>query len=247
MLRRLDTAAYDGPSQLPEWSRLTIVCHLRYGATALLRMTSDTLAGRETSYYPGGRATRRPATLAPAPGERPEDVLDEWERAAGQLDDEWSSLGHGEWSMTIRELADNRDLGEVPLARLPLARLTEIDVHGVDLDIGFPDWSELLVDVALPTRLVWLSARRTNHREFDRSLRGSWLLVAEDFRWTVSVEGDHVSSAPADSIGAPPRATISGSRRDLLALLLGRPRLRPLSIEGDIEFGAAFGRAFPGP
>jgi uncharacterized protein (TIGR03083 family) len=247
MLRRLDADAYDGPSRLPGWSRLTIVCHLRYGATALLRMTSDTLAGRETSYYPERRATQRPTTLAPAPGERPENVLDDWERAAGRLDDLWSSLGPQQWAATITEPADNLDLGEVPLGRLALARLTEVDVHGVDLDVGFPDWSDVLVDVALPTRLAWLSTRRTNHREFDRSLRGSWLLVADGFRWTVSVDGDRVGSTPADPNVDQPRATITGTRHDLLALLLGRPRRQPLEIDGDTEFGAAFERAFPGP
>ncbi len=247
MLRELDAAAFEGSSHLPGWSRLTIVCHLRYGATALLRMTSDTIAGRETSYYPGGRGTQRPTTLAPAPGERPEDVLDEWDRAATRLDDAWSSLGQDAWAVTISEPTDNRDLGEVPLARLALARLTEVDIHGVDLDIGFPDWSEVLVDVALPTRLAWLATRRTNHREFDRSVEGTWLLVADGFRWTVSVVDGRVSSAPAHHVVDPPRATISGSRRDLLALLLGRRRRRPLDIGGDAEFGAAFERAFPGP
>jgi uncharacterized protein (TIGR03083 family) len=247
LLRQLHADAFDRPGQLPGWSRLTITCHLRYGATALLRMCSDTLAGRETSYYPGGRATQRPTTLAPAPGERPEDIVDDWERAAARLDDLWSSLGHHEWAVTITEPADNRDLGGVPLARLALARLTEVDVHGVDLDVGFSDWSDVLIDVALPTRLTWLSTRRANHREFDRTLQGSWLLVADGFRWTVSVEGERVKSAPADPIVDQPRATITGGRRDLLALLLGRPRRQPLDIDGDTEFGAAFERAFPGP
>jgi uncharacterized protein (TIGR03083 family) len=247
VLRGLDTAAFDRPSHLPGWSRLTIVCHLRYGATALIRMTSDALAGRETSYYPGGRAAHRPTTLAPAAGEQPEDVLAGWERTSARLDEAWSSLGQDEWAMTISEPGDNRDLGEVPLARLALARLTEVDVHGVDLDIGFPDWSEVLVDVALPTRLAWLATRRTNHREFDRSVEGRWLLVADGFEWNVSVVDGRVSSAPAQDVADPPRAMISGSRRDLLALLLGRPRRRPLDIGGDAEFGAAFERAFPGP
>ena len=247
MLRQLDADGFDARSRLPEWNRLTIVCHLRYGAKALLRMSSDALAGRETSYYPAGRATQRPTTLAPAAGEGPEEVLNDWGRAAGRLDDLWLSLDQQAWAVTVTEPADNCDLGAVPLARLALSRLTEVDVHGVDLDVGFADWSDVLIDVALPTRLAWLPTRRTNHRDFDRSLHGSWLLVADGFRWIVSVEGDRVTSIPARPTIDRARATITGTRRDLLALLLGRPRLHSVAIDGDLEFGASFERAFPGP
>ena len=71
-LERCDLLA---PSALPEWSRLTIACHLRYGAEALARMTHDALAGRTTAYYPGGRDEQRPGTLVPRRGEAPVDVV----------------------------------------------------------------------------------------------------------------------------------------------------------------------------
>ncbi len=44
------------PSALPDWSRLTILCHLRYGTQAHLAMTQPVIDGAPTSYYPGGRA-----------------------------------------------------------------------------------------------------------------------------------------------------------------------------------------------
>lgn len=155
------------------------------------------------------------------------------------------NLDQDTWGITVREPVDNTDLGPAPLARLALARLTEVDVHGVDLGIGARDWSNTLIDIALPTRLAWLPTRRTNHRDVDASVQGSWLLVAPDLRWILSVTGDQVRSAPAAPTDQA-RATIKGARRDLLALLLGRPA-RPLTIEGDPEFAAAFGRAFLGP
>ena len=246
-LNELDDDALLAPSELPGWSRLTVVCHLRYGANAVLRMTRDALAGRETAYYPEGRDQQRPRTLEPRAGERPRDVLRDWANVSARLDDAWSSLDEGDWAAEVREPADNPDLGTVPLARLALARLTEVDVHGTDLGIGFADWSETLVDIGLPTRLRWLSSRRTNHRDFDRSLRGTWLLAADNgLRWGVTVDGDRVESAPADENPAP-RAVIAGSARDLLALLLGRRTREPLEFAGDVEFGHAFTRAFPGP
>lgn len=247
-LRALDAAGWAAPSELPGWSRLTIACHLRYGAAALRRITEDALAGRPTAYYPGGREAQRPATLRTAPGESPEDVLADWAASADRLDRRWTSLDGHDWATTVREPADNADLGAIPLARFALARLTEVDVHGTDLGIGFPDWSRTLVEVALPTRLGWLPTRRTNHRGFDASICGAWHLVGDPgFRWLVSVDGHHVESRPVEARDGAPRATIEGSRRDLLALLLDRPRRRPLRIEGDAAFGEAFSRAFPGP
>jgi maleylpyruvate isomerase len=246
-LAELDEVTLNGPSQLPGWSRLTIICHLRYGAHALRRMTVDALAGRRTSYYPDGRAQQRPTTLVPAPGERPADVLENWRSTATALDSTWSTLDDVQWRTAVIEPADNPDLGTVPLGRLALARLTEVEVHATDLGLDAPDWSTALVEVGLPTRLAWLANRRTNHRVFDRSIRGSWLLNATDGqRWLVAVDHDRVESrlAAEDEIAD---ATIDGSNRDLLALLLGRPRLAPLRFGGDVAFAQTFVRAFPGP
>ena len=54
-----DDALHRG-SELPDWSRLTIGCHLRYGAAALARMTQASLADEPAAYYPEGRAQQRP-------------------------------------------------------------------------------------------------------------------------------------------------------------------------------------------
>jgi maleylpyruvate isomerase len=247
LLGDLDPGELDAPSQLPGWSRLTIVCHLRYGTRALLRMTRDALAGRETSYYPEGRATQRPGTLLPSPGEPSDSVVDDLRSAAAELDREWSARAHEQWNAPVTEPADNPDLGPVPLARLALARLTEVDVHGTDLGIGAPDWSSTLVEVGLPTRLGWLAVRRPSRQASDGAISGSWRLDAgEGLSWLVALDGNSVISRPA--VGADETtAVISGSGRDLLALLLGRPLLHELRFFGDQAFAQSFQRAFPGP
>lgn len=253
-LRALDPSQLTGPSLLHGWSRLTIACHLRYGTHAFRRMTIDTLARRPTSYYPQGREKQRPATLEPAPGERPADVLDDWAGAARVLDDLWATLGPDDWARLVVEPDGRADLGPVPLGRLAMNRLTETDVHGTDLDIGAPDWSGLLIEVALPTRLGWLASRRTNHRDFDRSLHGSWLLTARrpqdaaQLCWLVATDGASVTSRAATAKDASSAdATITGTARDLLALLLGRPPLEPLGLGRDTAMAARFSEAFPGP
>jgi uncharacterized protein (TIGR03083 family) len=186
-----------GASDLPGWSRLTIACHLRYGAEAMRAMTLDTRAGRPASYYPGGRATQRPRTLEPRPGESPLDVVHSLRAASDALHGTW--IETTDWSATLVEPDDNPDLGPLPLWQLPVFRLTEVEVHGTDLDIGLGPWSDAFVHAALPIRLERLR-RRTP------SAPGAWLLSAVGVR-----VGDESEPEVIDASG-----------RDLLAILLGR-------------------------
>jgi hypothetical protein len=246
-LTTLDEEALLASSALPNWSRLTIACHLRYGAEALCRMTKAALAGRPTAFYPEGRERQRPRTLVPRPGESNLAVVASLARQGEELTQLWATCEKDVWHRDVIEPSDNPDLGPVALGRLPLLRLTEVEVHGSDLGLGLPDWSELFVAAALPMRLQWLNTRRANHRQVDASLEGSWLLVATDGpAHLVTVTGTKVAALPADA-HVPCRARIQATRRDLLALLLGRPLSTTPLITGDPAFGAAFADAFPGP
>jgi hypothetical protein len=210
-------------------------------------MTNDALAGQATAYYPEGREVQRPKTLVPLPGESPGEVVESLSYLSEGLCQVWSELGSGAWSVDVVEPPDNIDLGSVPLGRLPLLRLTEVEVHGTDLGLNLGDWSRLFVNTVLPMRLAWLNIRRANHRAFDSELKGSWLLVATDGpTYRVSVDGLRVESRPARR-DFQARAVIEATSRDLLALLLGRPFLIPPDIGGDVAFGRSFSQAFPGP
>jgi uncharacterized protein (TIGR03083 family) len=246
-LSGLGPEALSAPSELPGWSRLTIACHLRYGAEALCRMTDATVSGQPAAYYPEGRARQRLGTLVPNDGEGPLEVVASLAHHAGRLRRAWSSLGGAAWDRQVIEPTDNPDLGPIALAALPLLRLTEVEIHGSDLALGLDDWSALFIRHALPMRLNWLNIRRVNHREFDQSLEGDWLLVATDgpaFR--ISVSRTNVTAEPADR-STPARAVIEATSRDLLALLFGRPFVRSPVITGDAAFGEVFADAFPGP
>ena len=246
-LRALDADGLATPSLLPDWTVLTIACHLRYGATALARMTTDTLAGRPTSYYPGGRAAQRPHTLAPDSGEAPGSVVTSLADRSAALGTLWGARADSEWARMLSEPADNADLGPIELGRLPSLRLTEVEVHGSDLGLGLRDWSDTFVRASLPMRIAWLNVRRANHRAFDADLEGSWLLAASDGpAYAVAVQGPAVQAGAAER-STVATATIEGTSRDLLALLLGRPARHELHVRGDQAFGERFARAFPGP
>ena len=72
------------------------------------------------------------------------------------------------------------------------------------------------------------------------------LVPGDRHRPVVTVDDDRVGSRPAGEDDAAD-ATIEGSSRDLLALLLGRPPREPLCFGGNVALAESFGDAFPGP
>jgi len=242
-LRALDDGQLLAPSMLPGWDRLTIVCHLRYGATALARKTRAALDGQTAAYYPGGRSRQRPGTLLPEPGETPSDVVASLARLSADLHALWAGLTEEQWRLDVVEPPDNPDLGTLPLARLAVLRLTEVEVHGTDLDLDLDDWSDTYIELVLPFRLDRLNTRPSP----TDGTEGSWLLVATGGpSYLVTVADGSVSARPALPT-TPADAVIEASERDLLALLLGRPLPQPARHEGDEDLAAAFSRVFPGP
>lgn len=237
------------PSLLPGWTRRTIACHLRFGARTLRSMTADALAGRATAFYPLGREAQRAATLQPEEGEAPGDVVSSLASESSGLQEQWEALAPEAWSVTVHEPAGNRDLGPVPLARLALLRLTEVEVHGSDLDVGLPDWSATFVDLALPFRVGWLAVRRPPGSTFAGN--GSWTLAATDrpFVARLSMQDGVTRLATGEEVEptSGSQATLRGSSRDLLAFLLGRPLHHELAVDGDTAVATLFKQAFPGP
>ena len=245
VLEALSPADLVAPSRLPGWSRCTIVCHLRYGAAASARMTEDALAGRATAFYPDGRDRQRPGTLALASGESPGDACRSLRAESGRLGRLWSSVPDGEWGTVVREPAGNPDLGDIDLATLALLRLTEVEVHGADLDVGLDRWSDAFVAAALPVRLARLDRQRRVGP--DDPLVGTtwWLRPVDGPAHTVTLGPDRTEVRPATGARAP-GAVVEGTAADLLALLLGRPA-PTVTYGGDVERARAFARAYGGP
>lgn len=235
-----------GASFLPGWSRLTIACHLRFGAETSRAMTAAALAGHEAAFYPEGRATQRPGTLTPRTNETPSDVVNSLIDASSQLDALWSTLNPDDWALEAREPTDNPDLGSITLGMLALLRLTEVEVHGLDLDLEAAPWSDAFVNAALPMRVRWLESRRSNHSQVDRGLTGKWVLRATDGpSFQITANGNGVTVLETET--AEGDAELSGSKSDLLTFLLGRRSASQLAIAGDHELAEAFHRAFPAP
>ncbi len=226
----LDAAELEHPSALPEWTRLTIVCHLRYGAQATRQMTEAALGGRPSAFYPGGRDLQRPYTLRPALGEAPLHVVESLVEECEALTALWSGLSALQWTLVAREHDETRSLGDPTLADLARLRLTEVQVHGSDLDLGLSPWPASFGRAVLAQRVDRVRLR-------DELPPGIWLLSAAD-------DGDHVVRRSA--VG-PPDVRFRASANDLVALLVGREPAGTVDIEGDAVLAAAFVDAIVGP
>lgn len=212
------------------------------------RMTLATIAGQPTTFYPEGREKQRPQTLHPAPGESARQVVDSLAEQSAELAAVWAAISLDEWG---RPVVDSHDVGEfkrmpLTIGDLALLRLTEVEVHGTDLDIGLSRWSNEFVDVALPRRISWLGRRTPPKLPESAEFPMTWLLAATDGpSYLVRIEETRQTTAEVTPFDATAQHRIEGSRVELLAMILGRgvsPELHapPPAIE-------SFRQTFPGP
>lgn len=149
------------PSRLPHWSRAHVATHLARHADAVRRLTRWAVTGeREEMYISPQQRDDEIEAGATRPGLELQIDLD---TSAGQLEDAFAALDHAAaWDAGV----ELRGGLQVSARLLPLARLTEVVVHHVDLDVGFG------VDDIDDTTAAWLlewSAYRLRHRdEFPR-------------------------------------------------------------------------------
>lgn len=233
------------PSLLEGWARLTVLAHLRAGAQASARLTDEALAGRPTAFYPGGAAERE-RSLLPREGESPAALVTDLLEASDGLAEGWRALDEDGWAVELREPR----LGRMRLTRVAALRLTEVEVHAVDLGLAEPTaWSDRFVELCLPLRIAWLPAHARALPWADRSVNGRWLLRADTgTTWLVSASGGLASAAAkADIAEGSVDCVIEGTERELLGLLLGRVPPEALRVSGDVALAHAFTAAFPGP
>lgn len=151
---------FGAPSLLPGWSIGHVLTHLARNAEAMCLRIEAATRGELIEQYPDGAAGREAAIVAGAgrpAGEISEDLLGWTDR----LDDVFHSLPAGVWERPVRTVAG----GEHPVSLLPFRRWREVELHVVDLDLGYTqqDWSPEFVERVLPRLLGQLQARADQH------------------------------------------------------------------------------------
>jgi maleylpyruvate isomerase len=151
----IDDATARRPSALPGWSVGHVLTHIARNADGLTRRLGGVLRGEDIPRYPEGMAGRdrdielgagRPAAELAA------DVAD----SAHRLEEIWSRLAEAGWPNDHFLGNDN-----FPPSGSPLRRLREVEVHHVDLGLGYTpaDWPDLYLDWELPKALERLPER----------------------------------------------------------------------------------------
>jgi len=186
------------PSRLPGWSRGHVASHIARQADALGRLVAWARTGERQAMYASDE--QRDADIEAGSGRSGLDLQIDLDTSAGRLAEAFDALDEsGRWDSVV-ELRGGR---EAPARRLPLARLSEVVLHHVDLDIGYAVRD---VEPSIAGWLLeWAAFRLTGRRDFP-ALR----LETESGATT------HVGP-PADEA-----QVIQGSAADLLGWLTGR-------------------------
>lgn len=149
------------PSRLPGWSRGHLATHLARQADALRRLTGGALGGTPQEMYPV--AGQREEEIEAGAGRSGLELQVDLDTSAGLLDEAFESLQEGgAWDREVQLRGGLR----VPARLLPLARLLEVALHHVDLDLGREVTD--LDDVTADWLLEWCALRLRERDEFPR-------------------------------------------------------------------------------
>jgi maleylpyruvate isomerase len=156
-----------GPSLLPDWSVAHLLTHLARNADSVVRRVEGAARGEVVAQYPGGHAGR--AAEIEAGASRPvRELVDDVVSSSAKVDDAFRSLPAEAWDRLSRSVSGD----EQPVSVLPFNRWREVEVHLVDLGLGYQpvDWPDALIEAWLPQLLADLPART------DAKALAAWVL-----------------------------------------------------------------------
>ena len=221
-----DDDAHDR-SRLPGWSRAEVITHLARNADGIRGMVEGAARNEVVAMYPGGREQRAAGIAAgkdaPAGARRADlghasDALAQaWLLLPG---DGWDRIGNASQPRTMREL--------------PWVRRREVEIHHVDLDVGYEasDWPVGFVHNAFDEIFSSFDLRAAPSRPL---VDADYRVVANDHAsaWRVSLRGADVR-VESDN-GGPVDGEARGWGCDVVAWLYGRdPRAAGIMATGDL-------------
>jgi maleylpyruvate isomerase len=166
-LAGLDDAAVGRPSLLPEWTVGHLVTHLARNADSNTRRLEGAIADEVRDQYVGGAAGRETDIQAGA-GRSAAELVADVHQSNARLETVIAEVPDDAWGRLGRSLMGVEQPAEI----LPFTRWREVEVHHVDLGLGYSwaDWPEALADRWLPEVLATLPHRA------DRTALLAWAL-----------------------------------------------------------------------
>jgi maleylpyruvate isomerase len=184
------------PSQLPDWTRGHVATHIARQADGISRLAQWARTGEPQAMYPSPEhRTREIEAGARRSGL---DLQIDLDTSAEHLSSTFEELDADAWDAVVEMKGGLR----VPARLLPLARLLEVVIHHVDLDVGYE-----ITDIDNQTAewlLEWCAFRLRDRENFPK------LQLTSDSGFTTAV----------GSAGDP--VPVRGSSVNLLGWLLGR-------------------------
>jgi maleylpyruvate isomerase len=146
------------PSLLPGWSRGHVITHLARNADSHVWLFDGAKAGEVRSQYP--TLDKRSEDIEAGARRSAEALGHDLKSACDRLESAWRDLNEDLWDREGVVVAGKRTMNE-----LIFRRLREVEVHHVDLDVGYApsDWPSAYVDGELRRRLPGLQDR-ADHR-----------------------------------------------------------------------------------
>jgi maleylpyruvate isomerase len=143
----LDDESVRRPSLLPGWSVGHVLTHLARNADSHVRRAAAASAGELVDQYEGGTPGRA-AEIEAGAGRPAHEIAEDVRATCAAVDHAWRNLAVDAWPGRSRDAS-----GQVRrLFELPSRRWQEVEVHLVDLGLGFTplDWPETFVVEWLP-------------------------------------------------------------------------------------------------
>jgi len=201
------------PSRLPDWTRGHVATHIARHADALVRLAQWARTGERQDMYPS--LEHRESEIEAGSPRSGLDLQIDMDTSAGRLGSAFDELdGPEAWDAVV----EMRGGMQVPARLLPLARLLEVAIHHVDLDIGYE-----ITDIDTQTAewlLEWCAFRLRDRDDFPR------LQLTSETGFTTTV----------GSVGEP--LAVSGSSPHLLGWLTGRTEASALTGAGELQLPA---------
>lgn len=219
-LSRLDDDGARAPSLLAGWTRGHVVTHLSRHADSHVRMLEGLQRGELIPQYTGGGKSRA-REIEQGAGRRAAELVADFRRANEALFATWERFPAELWERDVEGIG-----GRVPARLTAYARWRELEVHHVDLDLGFgaDSWPRAFVTTALRRTVLALPARNDG----ARLPAGRWLLDATDraFGWLITCDPDGAAPVAITEVPAaearPADGEVQGLSSALLVWLLGR-------------------------
>jgi maleylpyruvate isomerase len=145
-----------GPSRLPGWTRAHVLAHLARNGEAMANLLRGARTGTPATAYLSQEA--RDAAIEEGATRPLTVLLPELIDAAGLFRAEGFDVPDTAWDRPVRILAS----AEFPAAEVLVRRLVEIELHHVDLGVGYDwrDWPETFARFDLPEPMhTWRADR----------------------------------------------------------------------------------------